>query len=73
MATRRHVEVGLAFTKSIIKERGNLGYVEINGTALSKADALAFVQGLIDKGRRVTSNCPTQLPDGGCPGHPASS
>ena len=67
--TTMHCGVALRGLMALIQERGNRGFVETAGVALSDSEALAWVQGELNKGLKFTSGCPTPLPDGQCPGH----
>ena len=64
-----HIGVGLEWLAERIRVRGNNGVISRDGKPLSDAKALAYVQGEIAKGKRISSGCPTPQPDGSCPGH----
>ena len=64
-----HSGVGVDGLISLIREKGNRGFVEADGKSLSDAEALDWLRSQRKAGIRLVSSCPTPRPDGGCPGH----
>ena len=71
MAGRKmHIGVGVEYLRRLIQEKGNKGFIEQDGKAVSKAEALAYLDSLTAQGIEVVTNCDNQNAKGHCQGHP---
>ena len=65
-----HIGIGIDYLIDQVNREGNR-YIEVDGSLISDVEALNFLRGERDAGRRLSSSCPTPEADGSCPGHPA--
>ena len=64
-----HTGIDAGWLLDRVRERGNCGMLTADGAPLSTADAVAYIEAEIAKGRTSFGPCPTPRADGKCPGH----